>query len=180
MPADVDAVFEFGCLRVSWAKLEREIDLSLCSGEIASTQQGNGEVVVIVRVVRVGGGGALKQGHGVVALTAGGDSLIVDDFGKGQPAGNEGEGRFGLSVLCGVEAGEADIEMRFEGSPVGLRDFGKCCCGPSVLLQGEIALLLSPLRCAIGERLHRTPVENSTDTPVRLVKHNRPIHVSEI
>ena len=29
---------------------------------------------------------------GIVALAAGGDSLIVDDFGKGQPAGDEGEG----------------------------------------------------------------------------------------
>ena len=33
MAAGVDAVFQFGCLRVRWTKLEREIDLMLRSGE---------------------------------------------------------------------------------------------------------------------------------------------------
>jgi hypothetical protein len=75
-----------------------------------------------------------------VALTAGGDRLVVDDFGKGQSAGHEGKSGFGLSVLCGVEAGEADVEMRFEGSPVGLGDFGKRYRSPVVVAQGELGL----------------------------------------
>ncbi len=47
---------------------------------------------MVVGVVGVGGGGALKERDGIVALAAGGDGLIVDDFGEGQSAGDEGEG----------------------------------------------------------------------------------------
>ncbi len=54
-----------------------------------------------------------------MALAAGGDGLVVDDFGERQAAGDEGEGGFGFGVFCGVEAGEADVEAGFEGAAVG-------------------------------------------------------------
>ena len=37
------------------AKLQGEIDFALGSGEVAPAQEGDGEVVVVVRVVGVGG-----------------------------------------------------------------------------------------------------------------------------
>ena len=93
-------VFSIGCFGVVGAELEGLIDLALGSGEVALAEQGDGEVVVVVGVVGVGGGGALKERDGVVALAAGGDALIVDDLGKRKAAGDEGEGCFGLGVLC--------------------------------------------------------------------------------
>ena len=87
-----DAGLELCRFGVGGAKLQGQVDLALGSGEVASAQQGDGEVVVIVRVVGIGGGGALKERNGIVALAAGGDGLIVDDFGKGKSAGDEGEG----------------------------------------------------------------------------------------
>ena len=74
---------------------------------------------MVVGVVGVGGGGALEERDSVVALAAGGDGLVVDDLGQGQAAGDEGEGGFGFGVLCGVEAGEAEVEAGFEGEAIG-------------------------------------------------------------
>ena len=92
--------FSSGSFRVGGPELQGEIDFALCSGEVALAEQGNGEVVVVVRVVGVGGGGALKQGNGIAALSAGGDALVVDDLGKGKPAGDEGEGGLRLGISC--------------------------------------------------------------------------------
>ena len=73
-------------------ELQGQIDFAFGSCEVALAKQGDGEVVVVVGVVGVGGGGALKRADGIVALAAGGDGLIIDDLGKRKPAGDEGEG----------------------------------------------------------------------------------------
>ena len=66
---------------------------------------------MVVGVVGIGGGGALEEGDGVAALAAGGDGLVVDDFGKRKTAGDEGEGGLGFGVFGGVETGEAEVEV---------------------------------------------------------------------
>ena len=106
-------------------KLEGLIDLLLGAGEVALAEEGDGEVVVIVGVVGIGGGGALEEWDSIVTLPAGGDSLIVDDFREGQAAGYEGEGRFCFSVFCGVEFGEAEVEISFESEAICFGDFGE-------------------------------------------------------
>jgi hypothetical protein len=70
-----------GRFGVGGAELQREIDLRFRSGEVATTQQGDGDVVVIVGIFGVGSGGALKQGSCIVALAAGGNALVVHDLG---------------------------------------------------------------------------------------------------
>ena len=94
-----DAGFELGGFGVGGLELEGLVDLALGSGEVSLAEEGDGEVVVVVGVVGVGCGGALEEGDGVVSLAAGGDALIVDDFGKRKTAGDEGEGGLGVGVL---------------------------------------------------------------------------------
>ena len=106
-----DVRFEFGGFGVGGAELEGLVDFALGSGEVASAEQGDGEVVVVVGVVGIGGEARWKRANGVVALAAGGDGLVVDDFGEGEAAGDEGEGGLGFGVFGGVEAGEAEVEV---------------------------------------------------------------------
>ena len=64
--------------------------------QIAAAPEGDGEVVVVVLVGGVGGGGTLVEGDGVLALAAERDALVVDDLGQREAAGEELEG--GLSA----------------------------------------------------------------------------------
>ena len=80
---------------------------------------------MVVLVGWIGGGGALKEGDAKLALAAKGDALIVDDFGKRQAGGDEVEGVARGGVAGGVEAGEAEVEVGFEGEAVGGRDLGE-------------------------------------------------------
>ena len=95
------------------------------AGEVAAAEEGYGEVVVVVGVVGVGGGGALEEGAGILTLAAGGYGLVVDDLGEREAGGYEGEGGCGFGVLGGVEAGEAEVEVGFEGEAVVGRDAGE-------------------------------------------------------
>ena len=60
---------------------ERTLGFPGGAGDIAVGEQGDGEVEVVVGVVGIGGGDLLEEGDGVLALTAGGDTLIVDYLG---------------------------------------------------------------------------------------------------
>src|SRR6266851_3015170 len=132
--------FQLGGFGVGGLQLEGLVDLSLGSGEVSAAEEGDGKVVVVARVVGVGGGGALEQGDGVVTLTAGGYGLIIDDLGEGEAAGNELEGGLRFGVPGGVEAGEAEVEAGFEGAAVGGRDFGEGGGGVVVVALGELGL----------------------------------------
>jgi hypothetical protein len=103
--AGADGGFEFGGFGVGGAELEGLVHFALGSGEVASAEQGYCDVVVVVGVVGIGDGGALKEGDGVTTLAAGGDGLIVDDLGQGETACDEGEGRLGFCVFRSVETG---------------------------------------------------------------------------
>ena len=76
---------------------------------------GDGEVVVVVGVARIGVGGTLEDGGAVFALAGLGYGLVVDDLGEGEAGGDEGEGGFGFGIFCGVEVGQAEVEIGFEG-----------------------------------------------------------------
>ena len=80
---------------------------------------------MVIGVAGVGGGGTLEEGSGIVALAAGGYGLVVDYLREGQTAGDELEGGFSFGVFGGVEAGEAEIEVGFEGLAVVGRDLGQ-------------------------------------------------------
>ncbi len=60
-----------------------------------------------------------KSGDAVLVLAAEGDALVVDDLGQGEAGGDEGEGGLRGGVFGGVEAGEAEVEVGFEGEAVG-------------------------------------------------------------
>src|SRR6266851_7965645 len=135
-----DEGFQLGGFGVGGLQLEGLANLSLGSGEVSAAEEGDGEVVVVARVVGVGGGGALEQGYGVVTLTAGGYGLIIDDLGEGEAAGNELEGGLRFGVPGGVEAGEAAVEAGFEGAAVGGGDFGEGGGGVVVVALGELDL----------------------------------------
>ena len=105
-------------------EFEGLVDVASGSGEVAAVVLEDGEVVVVVGVVGVCGGGAAEEGDGVLMLAVEGDALVVEDFGERQARGDEGEGLLGVGVFGGVEAGEAEVEVGFEGSAVGERHFG--------------------------------------------------------
>ena len=119
--------------RAASASLERGL-------EVSAAPERDGEVVVIVLVGRVGGGGALVEGDGVLALAAEGDALVVDDLRQREAGGEELEGGVGTGVVGGVEAGEAEVEVGLEGLRVGERDLGERGCGGGVVA-GEVLLL---------------------------------------
>ncbi len=104
---------------------------------------------MVVGVVGIGDGGALEEGDGVTTLAAGGDGLIVDDFGEGETAGDEGEGRLGFGVFRSVETGEADVEVCFESTAVGWGDFGEGSRGLIVVALGELSFAESEERGGI-------------------------------
>ena len=94
MLSGIDICPQLHGLCVGGAEIEGCVDFALGSGKVSSAQQSNGKVVMVVSVVGIGGGGALKESDSIVALPAGGDCLVVHDFGERQAAGNKGEGGF--------------------------------------------------------------------------------------
>ncbi len=129
-----DAGVELDGLGVGGAELESGVELVEGAWGVAAVEQGDGEVVVVVGVVGVCGEDTLEEGDGVLALTAGGDGLIVDYLGKRKAGGDEGEGSLGLGVLGGVEAGEAAVEAGLEGEAVVGGDLGEGGGGLIVLV----------------------------------------------
>src|ERR1019366_6371538 len=95
------------CKRVSSsvASASSECSLSAVStSRVAAAEQCDGQVEVVVGVVRVGRNYLLEEWSGVLALAALGHALIVHHLGQRQAAGDKGEGRRRLRGLGGVEA----------------------------------------------------------------------------
>ena len=85
-------------------------------------------------------GGAQEERLGILVLVALGHGLVVDDLWERQAGGDEGEGGFGVGVLGGVQAGEAEIEVGFEGLAVVGRDLGQRG-GGFIVVAVEVVLL---------------------------------------
>ena len=127
-------------LGVVGVEVEGGLDFAGGAGDVVAAEQGDGEVEVVVGVVGVGGDDLLEERDGVLALAAEGDALVVDDFGQGQAAGDEGEGGLGLGVFGDVEAGEAAVEAGFEGDAIGGGNLGERGGGGFILAGGVLLL----------------------------------------
>ena len=121
-------------------ELQGGVGLLECGLEVAAAPQGDGEVVPVVLVGGVGGGCALVECDGVLALAAERDSLVVDHLRQRKAGGEELEGVVGAGVVGGVEAGETEVEVGLECLRVRERYPGECGCGRGVIA-GEVLLL---------------------------------------
>ena len=81
-----------------------------------------------------------KSGAASLPLAAEGYAFVVDDFGQGQAAGDEGKGGLRFGVFGDVEAGQAAIEIGFEGDAVRGGDLGEGGGGLFVLERGVLLL----------------------------------------
>ena len=117
--SDGDLSAKFAGLIIVGLELEGSVGLLEGSGGVAAAVEGDGEVVVIVLVGRVNGGGLLEESGRIFALAGESDGLVVDDFGQRKAVGYELERCGSGSVVGGVEAGEADVEVGLERLRVG-------------------------------------------------------------
>ena len=86
---------EFEGFVVGGLQLEGGVAFAGGAGGVAGAEEGDGEVVVVVLVRGIDGGGALEEVDAVLALAAEGDADVVDDLGEREAGGDKLEGLLG-------------------------------------------------------------------------------------
>ncbi len=93
-----------------------------------------------------------KSGAGVLALPAGGYSLVVDDFGEREAGRDKGECGLGFGVLRDVEARESAVVAGLERLAVGGGNLGERGGGGFVFARGVLLLAEGDERGGVGWR----------------------------
>src|SRR6202034_217617 len=104
-------VLEGDGLGVLRAQLERLGNGRERVAHIAAACQRNGEVELVVGIVRVADDGFLKEGSTIMASTRCRYSLVIYHFRQRKLSGDKGEGLFRIVIVAGVEEGESAVEL---------------------------------------------------------------------
>ena len=77
--------------------------------------EADGQIEVVVGVVRIGGHGLAEERNAVLALASQRDALIAEHLGQRQHAGHGGKGLLGVCVVAGEEQRKAAEEAGLQG-----------------------------------------------------------------